>query len=197
MVEFSLAVHILLESNPPLEEVYRFWDKYVKRGLAPTGKIDEPIEAEKLAALLKRHAGSTVKAWFMSVRPDLTHVFQKAGLDPGVRNGWAVIPPSKNGNFVMLKCLLDLGVDVRAWDNAIVRLGAEHGHREIVVLGLERGADVNAKKGEPLRLALAAKNIEMIELLLAYDASTAHTGPIDLDAMRAARYEKLPRRCFG
>jgi len=85
---------------------------------------------------------------------------------------------ARKGDPVLVKALLDKGVDV----NAKTRYGAtalsyacDKGHVEVVKLLIERGADVNSKDtfyGEvPIGWALSKGNVQIVKLLLDKGAS--------------------------
>lgn len=95
-------------------------------------------------------------------------------------NEKAVIKAAKNGDAQTARDLLDADgglIDARDTDGSTpLHCAAWKGHKEVVSLLIERGADVNAQNnnthwgGTPLHAAAHANNTEIVHLLIAHGA---------------------------
>ena len=78
---------------------------------------------------------------------------------------------SQNGDYEVVKLLLESGADVHALEDFSLRQSSRKGHLEVVKLLLEKGADVHAL--DDLSLITASNNghTEVVRLLLENDAN--------------------------
>lgn len=106
-------------------------------------------------------------------------VLLQAGANPNAREGSALFHAALGGSVGICRMLLDNGADVNAakvrrLDGTegphVVSLAAQEGHRAVVALLVERGADVNAGDGAALRDAARQGEREGVEILLDHGA---------------------------
>jgi hypothetical protein len=63
------------------------------------------------------------------------------------------IKSSENGNFDIVKNLVECGVNVHANYNLALRLSSSHGYLRLVTYLVKSGADVHANNNDALRLS--------------------------------------------
>jgi cytochrome c len=96
-------------------------------------------------------------------------------LVPGVAGAAAIHDAAKSGDVRAIAAALDAGADVNAYDAMGTPLdhAVRRGHYAAAELLIARGASVSAPTeywGEPLIMAIHARRLDMMELLLAHRA---------------------------
>ena len=90
----------------------------------------------------------------------------------GMGNFTPLHQASVEGDFMLVKSLINQGADVNAKDMGLftpLHAGATHGHKEVVEYLIEKGADVNAKDTggfAPLHVAAVTGQSEIAEILI-------------------------------
>ena len=108
------------------------------------------------------------------------------------RNGDVLIDAARKGHLAATKLLLNWGADVHAQDDKALCLAAENGALEVVKLLLDRGARVHAQEDKPLALAAQNIHLETVAHLLDRGADVHARGDYALRvAVASRRFEGL------
>ena len=88
------------------------------------------------------------------------------GADIHEDDDYALRFAAANGNFEIVKLLLENGADVHAMSDYPLRWASENGHSEIVKLLLEKGANVHAVNNTPICFAVLHEHLRIVKMLL-------------------------------
>ena len=71
-----------------------------------------------------------------------------------------------NGQLDIIKCLVENGADIHAWEDYALRCACSYGQLDMVKYLIEKGANIHAYNDEALRYATGNGYLEIVEYLI-------------------------------
>lgn len=96
---------------------------------------------------------------------DIVEYLLEQGVDEG-QSDIALCFASSCGYLDVVKCLVEHGANIHAFDTVALRKAAENGHLDIVKYLFEQGADIHVKHDEALEVSAKKGHLDLVKYLV-------------------------------